>query len=159
MRRRSFSSSTRVFSDAQLPAVEDDRKAKLNPLNANFEKKEFQELWGRINRKAIYAVKFRHRRAGREMRSGDRQELKVSPLQYTMHRRRTGRRGQLRSPSRSGDGFRVQETRPRPITPRSSSAVKYDLLGKLAEETQLTRATIGAILQGLNVARFRPVPR
>ena len=43
-----------VFSDAQLPEIDDDRKAKTNPLNANFEKKEFQELWSRINRKAAY---------------------------------------------------------------------------------------------------------
>ena len=31
-----------VFSDAQLPAIGDDRKAKVNPLNANFEKQEFK---------------------------------------------------------------------------------------------------------------------
>jgi hypothetical protein len=45
-----------VFSDAQLPSIEDERKVKANPLNANFHKKEFQELWSRINRKAAYAV-------------------------------------------------------------------------------------------------------
>lgn len=33
-------------------------QGKKNPLNANFEKNEFQELWSRINRKAIYAVDF-----------------------------------------------------------------------------------------------------
>jgi type III restriction enzyme len=33
-----------VFSEAQLPQIGDGRKAKLNPLNANFEKKEFQAL-------------------------------------------------------------------------------------------------------------------
>ena len=47
-----------VFSDAQLPEIDDERKAKANPLNANFEKKEFKELWGRINRKAVYRVEF-----------------------------------------------------------------------------------------------------
>ena len=47
-----------VFSDAQLPQVDDGRKPKTNPLNANFEKKEFQELWARINRKAVYRVEF-----------------------------------------------------------------------------------------------------
>ena len=47
-----------VLSDAQLPKVDDGRKPKTNPLNANFERKEFQELWGRINRKAVYRVEF-----------------------------------------------------------------------------------------------------
>lgn len=47
-----------VFSDAQMPQIGDDRKAKINPLSKNFEKKEFQELWGRINQKAAYTVHF-----------------------------------------------------------------------------------------------------
>ncbi len=47
-----------VFSDQQLPTFEDGRKAKTNPLNANFEKQAFQALWHRINRKAVYRVDF-----------------------------------------------------------------------------------------------------
>ena len=45
-----------VYTDAKLPQIENDRGAKTNPLNANFEKKEFKELWNRINRKAAYSV-------------------------------------------------------------------------------------------------------
>ncbi|HEX9972158.1 MAG TPA: DEAD/DEAH box helicase family protein, partial [bacterium] len=41
-----------VYSDAKLPQIENDRGAKTNPLNANFDKKEFKELWNRINKKA-----------------------------------------------------------------------------------------------------------
>ncbi|MEX2322039.1 MAG: restriction endonuclease subunit R, partial [Saccharospirillum sp.] len=47
-----------VFSNAQLPEVEDGRKPKTNLLNTNFDKKEFQALWERINRKAVYRVEF-----------------------------------------------------------------------------------------------------
>ncbi|HHQ4672527.1 TPA: DEAD/DEAH box helicase family protein, partial [Aeromonas veronii] len=47
-----------VFSESQLPDIGDDRKPKKNPLNANFEKKEFKALWERINRKAAYSVDF-----------------------------------------------------------------------------------------------------
>jgi type III restriction enzyme len=47
-----------VFSVDQLPPIDDDRRTKFNPLNANFEKKEFQELWNQINRKAVYTVHF-----------------------------------------------------------------------------------------------------
>src|SRR5690606_13560002 len=47
-----------VFDDSKLPKVEDGRKPKTNPLNANFKKKEFQELWSRINKKAVYRVEF-----------------------------------------------------------------------------------------------------
>ena len=44
--------------DLSLPTPEDGRKPKLFPLNANFEKREFIELWSRINRKASYQVEF-----------------------------------------------------------------------------------------------------
>ena len=47
-----------VFSDTQLPEIGDDRKAKTNPLNANFEKVEFKALWNRINHKAACTVEF-----------------------------------------------------------------------------------------------------
>ena len=42
-----------------FPQPTDGRQPKLIPLNeANFEKKEFQELWSRINHKAVYQVEF-----------------------------------------------------------------------------------------------------
>ena len=34
------------------------------------------------------------------------------------------------------------------------SAVKYDLIGRLVEDTQLTRRTVAAVLQGINKAVF-----
>jgi type III restriction enzyme len=42
-----------------LPKPTDGRKPKKIPFNeANFKKREFQELWGRINHKAVYQVEF-----------------------------------------------------------------------------------------------------
>lgn len=47
---------TEVFcptdDESKLPKPDDGRKKKPNPLNDNFNKKEFQELWARINKKA-----------------------------------------------------------------------------------------------------------
>ena len=62
-----------VLSDADIPGPDDDRKSSVNPINsANFQKKEFQELWSRINRKAAYTVHFRNPRTGEEVRCRDR---------------------------------------------------------------------------------------
>lgn len=47
-----------LFSDAQLPQIDDDRRQKQNPVNGNLHKREFQALWQRINRKAAYTVQF-----------------------------------------------------------------------------------------------------
>lgn len=136
-----------VFSDAQLPQIEDDRKAKSNPLNANFYKKEFQELWGRINHKAIYAVQFDTAElVGKCIRTLD-SELKVSPLRY--HIVAGEQEDQATYDSiRNGEAFRVRETTTQTHNASIHSAVTYDLVGKLAEATTLTRATIAAILQG-----------
>jgi type III restriction enzyme len=75
-----------VFSAAQMPEIGDDRKAKTNRLSKNFDKKEFQELWGRINQKAAYTVHFDTTElVGKCVNALDK-ELKVSPLQYTVQR-------------------------------------------------------------------------
>jgi type III restriction enzyme len=73
-----------VFSDAQLPKIEDGRKPKTNPLNENFEKKEFQELWRRINQKAVYRVEFDSEELVRKCVSALDSQLRVTPLQYTV---------------------------------------------------------------------------
>ena len=73
-----------VFSDTQLPDIGDDRKAKINPLNANFDKAEFKALWNRINRKAAYTVEFETPELVAKCVKALEAELKVSPMQYTV---------------------------------------------------------------------------
>jgi len=142
-----------VFSIAQLPEIEDERKGKVNPLNSNFEKKEFQELWSRINRKAIYAVDFEtDELIGKCIAALDK-ELKVTPLQYTVIAGEQKDEAKYEDVKR-GDAFRLQQTSTDKLTSSAGSAVKYDLIGKLTESTQLTRRTIATILRGINVAVF-----
>lgn len=142
-----------VFSAVQLPDIEDDRKGKVNPLNSNFEKKEFQELWSRINRKAIYAVDFETSELVEKCIKALDKELKVTPLQYTVIAGEQKDEATCDDVKR-GDSFRVQETVTDKMTTSAGSSVKYDLIGKLAESTQLTRQTVAAILLGINVAVF-----
>jgi len=139
-----------VFSDAQLPKVDDGRKPKTNPLNANFEKKEFQELWARINHKAVYRVEFDSAELIRKCIGALDSQLRVTPLQYTVQ---VGVQsdGLTDNQLRSGDGFTVTST----TTEHGASIhslVKYDLVGKVAENTQLTRDTAATIL-----GRIEPV--
>lgn len=142
-----------VFSDAQMPAIGDDRKAKTNPLSANFDKKEFQDLWKRINHKAAYTVHFETPELIKKCVAALDKELIVSPLQYTIVR------GEQLSTAtyddvKHGESFKVSETTTDSHNYSIHSAVKYDLIGKLAEDSQLTRTTIANILQGINVAVF-----
>jgi type III restriction enzyme len=148
-----------VFSDAQLPKVEDGRKPKTNPLNANFEKKEFQELWTRINQKAVYRVEFDSSELVRKCIGALDSQLRVTPLQYTVQ---VGvqQDGLTDDQLKTGDGFQVTGT----STEQGGSVhslVRYDLVGKVAENARLTRATAAAILTGIepNVfAQFKQNP-
>lgn len=141
-----------VFSDAQLPKVDDGRKPKTNPLNANFKKKEFQELWERINRKAVYRVEFDSAELIRKCASALDSQLRITPLQYTVQIGEQNE-GLTDGQLRSGDGFKVTNT----TTSQGGSIhslVKYDLVGKLAENTQLTRNTAASILGQITPAIF-----
>ncbi|WP_370230373.1 type III restriction-modification system endonuclease [Marinobacter nauticus] len=142
-----------VFNDAQLPKVDDGRKPKTNPLNANFDKKEFRALWDRINRKAVYKVDFDSDELVRKCIRALDAELKVTPLQYTVQ---TGvqQDGLTDEQLREGKGFGVEDTATE-YGDSIHSMVKYDLLGKVAENTQLTRQTTAAILQGIQVPVFQ----
>ena len=142
-----------VFSAAQLPEIEDERRGKDNHRNANFDKKEFQELWNRINRKAIYAVEFKTSELIEKCIKTLDKELRVTPLQYMV----TG--GEQKEQAdydelRKGGAFVISENLTDNLTSSALSAVKYDVIGKLAESTQLTRRTIAAIVRGINLAVF-----
>lgn len=142
-----------VYSDAKLPEIENDRGAKTNPLNANFEKKEFKELWNRINRKAAYSVHFDSTELVDKCIQAIDRELNVKPLQYTVQRGEQTE-GLTYEEIQSGDGFKVRETSTEYNVHSIHSAVKYDLIGKVGENTQLTRRTVSKILSGIEKVVF-----
>ncbi|MCF7939846.1 MAG: restriction endonuclease subunit R, partial [Spirochaetales bacterium] len=149
-----------VYSDAKLPEVENDRGAKTNPLNANFEKKEFKELWNRINRKAAYSVHFDSAELVGKCIQTLNKELRVTPLQYTVQRGEQAD-GISYDEMMSGDSFQVKETSTEDNAHSIHSSVKYDLIGKVAENVQLTRRTVTEILSGVEkpvFAQFKTNP-
>ncbi|MDQ6967521.1 MAG: DEAD/DEAH box helicase family protein, partial [Mariprofundaceae bacterium] len=142
-----------VFSDAQMPEIDNGRAAKQNFRNDNFAKKAFQELWAKINKKAIYTVHFDSNELVDKCIAALNQELKVKALTYVIEQ------GEQKidisfDEMKSGDGFigKQNET----IHSKSSiqSTVKYDLVGKIASQTKLTRASIVRILEGIDEKTF-----
>ena len=136
-----------VFSESQLPDVGNDRKTKNNPLNENFEKKAFKELWKRINRKAIYRVEFESSELVEKCIAALNKELQVTLLEYRLEKG-IQRESLTDAQLKSGAGFSKDESR----TEQGgvvNSMVKYDLIGKLAENIQLKRQTVAEILCGI----------
>jgi type III restriction enzyme len=145
-----------VFSESQLPEIGDDRKPKKNPLNANFEKQEFKELWNRINRKAAYSVDFDSdelvQKAVKTLNDKDA-GLRVTPLQYTIQHGEQAA-AVTYDGIKGGTAFELKDSETETNRVSIHSAVRYDLIGKLAEGTQLTRRTVTDILKGLNAVVF-----
>jgi len=142
-----------VFSASQLPEIGDDRKPKKNPLNANFEKREFKALWNRINRKAAYSVDFDSNELVEKAVEELNAALRVTPLQYTIQHGEQAAAVTYDS-IQGGSAFELRDSETETNRVSIHSAVKYDLVGKLAEGTQLTRRTVAEILKGINVATF-----
>jgi type III restriction enzyme len=142
-----------VFSEGQLPDMEDGRKPKKLTPNDNFEKQEFKALWARINRKAAYSVQFDSGELVTKAVKELDKNLHVTPLQYTIQRGEQSAQVTYDG-MKNGDAFVLKATETEKNTHSIQSAVKYDLIGKLAEGTQLTRRTIADILRGINVAVF-----
>ena len=145
-----------VYTDTRQIDIDDGRKPKQNPLNANFEKQEFKALWSRINRKAAYSVHFDTdelvRKAVDALNHKD-DGLRVTPLQYVIQKGEQ-EDGVTYDQIAGGKGFRIAESTTENHRSSIHSAVQYDLIGKLAEGTQLTRHTVADILKGMNVAVF-----
>lgn len=144
-----------------LPQPVDGRKPKKIPLNeANFAKKEFQELWSRINSKAVYQVEFDSTELIQNCITVLDKLLTVAVMQYVVvsgEQRDAIELEQLAA----GDGFKVAKTKVEESTLSAGSTVEYDLLGEIAEKTKLTRRTCAAILSGVlptTFAKFKQNP-
>jgi type III restriction enzyme len=144
-----------------VPKPTDGRKPKKIPFNeANFKKREFQELWGRINHKAVYQVEFDSAELIANCIRVLDKSLNVTVMQYLVE---SGKQvvGLEVEQLEAGTGFKVSETKMEHSAVSAGSTVKYDLLGEIAEKTQLTRRTCAAILTGINpgtFARFKQNP-
>jgi type III restriction enzyme len=142
-----------VFSDSKMFEISDDRRPKRNPLNSNFHKQEFKELWNRINRKAAYSVDFDSDELVTKAVAELDKSLRVTPLQYTIQ---TGEQAAQVTYDglKDGDAFVLKATETEKYVHSIHSAVKYDLIGKITEGTQLTRRTSAGILKGISIAVF-----
>lgn len=144
-----------------MPQPVDGRKPKRIRLNEeNFAKKEFQELWGRINRKSVYQVDFDSAELIRKCIPVLDSALHVSVMQYVVQK---GVQIEALEAEQleAGGAFKVTTTKVEASALSAASTVKYDLLGEIAEKTKLTRRTCAAILAGVlptTFAKFKSNP-
>ena len=142
-----------IYSEDKGPKVDDDRRGKALEVNENFYKKEFQELWKRINRKSVYTVRFDSDELIEKCINALNNNLTVPDLQFSVkygEMEQIGSKEQLKK----AESFVVRETKTENLKTIPSFETKYDVVGKLIDETKLTRKTIVKILSGINATTF-----
>ncbi len=139
---------------ADIPLPIDGRKLKRIPLDQkNFARKEFQDLWHRINHRAVYQVEFDSRELIAKAIDSLNRRLAVDPLTYLVEE--GNQRSQIDAASvAQGSGFAVQKRRMQVEAASAGSTIRYDLIGEIAEKTRLTRRTVAAILEGIEASTF-----
>ena len=114
---------------------------------------EFKALWNKINSKSVYVVDFDTDELIRKSIDSLDRKLRVSKIYFKVE---TGAMEQIKSKEElvSGASFVKEESASYGNTIAASSNVKYDLIGKLVDETGLTRKAVIQILQGIQPATF-----
>ncbi len=145
----------KIYTEGVTPLVEDGRAENIKELevNENFRKKEFQELWKKINIRTAYYVDFNSKELVKNCVVALDMYLKVSDLTYHV---KTGEMESISSKEEleKGEAFIVKESKMDKNYSKITTTLKYDLVGKLVDETKLTRKTIVNILKGIKPNTF-----
>jgi len=145
-----------IYDPSVLKGMIDDGSKTTTPenkLNDNFMKKEFQELWRRINHKYAYTVSFdSDELIGKAVDAIDN-ELEVTQLSYVVTRGEQKANASLED-MKNGNMMRLQESTTEKLDTDIVSNVRYDLLGKISSGTRLTRKTVATILSKIRPLKF-----
>ena len=114
---------------------------------------EFKALWSKINAKSVYIVDFNTDELIRNSIISLDSRMHVSKIYFRVE---SGVMDNIKSKDEliSGASFVKEESASYGGTLTANSNVKYDLIGKLVDETGLTRKAVIQILQGIQSTTF-----
>ena len=145
-----------IYDPSVLKGMIDDGSKTTTPdnkLNDNFMKKEFQELWRRINHKYAYTVSFDSEELIEKAVGAINKELEVTQLSYVVTRGEQKDNTSL-DDMKHGDMMLQKESATEKLKTDIVSNVRYDLLGKISSATRLTRKTVATILSKIRPQKF-----
>ena len=142
-------------ANAMKPENARSNNVELQVDEEKLNSKEFKALWSKINAKSVYVVDFDTNELVRKSIAALDSKLRVAKIYFKVE---IGTMKEIKSKEqlKSGDAF-VKEESGTYGTQKAIVAnrgVKYDLVGKLVEETGLTRKAVIQILTGIQKATF-----
>lgn len=116
-------------------------------------KKEFLDLWNKINIRSIYTVHFNSEVLKKNAINELNKKLNVTEIRIVISR---GGLEKIESKQDLENGTAMTEGKRQTVFVNEAvgSTVKYDLIGQLVSKTGLTRKTIVGILQGMSDEKF-----
>ncbi len=142
-----------VIDKKFLPVENIGCRQKINQLNKNFQKQEFQRLWKRINHKAVYSVDFDSNELIEKCVKA-LETLHITQMRYSTV---SGIQNEQISDKeiQSNDSFHTTPDHSSTISVSDLPiSVKYDIVGKIAENALVTRRTSAAILSKIEPESF-----
>lgn len=128
-------------------------KVAANKLNDNFHKREFQQLWARINHKHAYTVEFDSKELRRNAVANINANLSVSTPRYRLKQGLQCTEA-TREQLEGSDGFTGAVSRTLAVDAGAVSNVAYDLVGEVADHARITRSSAASILADIAPDRF-----
>lgn len=135
-------------SKAMQPENARSNNVELQVDDEKLNSKEFKALWSKINAKSVYVVDFDTDELIKKSIASLDSKLRVAKIYFKVE---TGAMDTIKSKEDlvAGASFVKEESGSYGVRVAVNSNVKYDLIGKLVDETGLTRKAIIAILQGI----------
>ncbi len=140
-------------SKAMQPENARSNNVELKVDKEKLNSREFKALWSKINAKSVYVVDFdTDELVKKSIKSLDSQ-LRVAKIFLRVE---SGSMNSIKSKEKlqEGTSFVKEESGSYGVSISVNSGVKYDLIGKLVDETGLTRKTVIAILRGIRPEVF-----
>lgn len=129
-----------------------ERQQIVLKTNANFDKKEFQELWNKISFKSIYEVKFDTAKLIENSKNSINANLVIADRRYQV------KTGELKESTKqelsAGVGMQDEKTKEVDVAVENNSNTVYDIVGEIEQLTNLTRRTIVEILKAIKEEKF-----
>lgn len=140
-------------SKAMQPENARSNNVELQVDDEKLNSKEFKALWSKINAKSVYVVDFDTDELIEKSIASLDSKLRVAKIYFRVE---TGVMDSIKSKEEliAGTSFVKEESGSYGVSVAANSNVKYDLIGKLVDETGLTRKAVIAILQGIQPSVF-----
>ncbi len=135
--------------------VNDERRENIKNLvpNSNFMKKEWQELWNKINYKSVYEVDFDSDELIKKAIDAINVRLNVNKMKVRITE--GVQKEEITSVSiNTGESMTDGKTKTETVEDFSPSQIEYDLIGEITKSTGLTRKTIVKILMSITPQKF-----